>query len=480
MARKKTSYSGDDDDDEDDSPLRAQTKSLNRTDRLKYQSRVNNIKAGIFSSAKSSFGDTFFSPFAIAINASNSLVALLTSISGLLGPLSQMFGSRLMEKFSRKKILLNSVFFEFLMWLPFIAVAILYWTGILRNGLALVFSLLFSFYIIIANLGVPAWFSWTGDIVSETYRGRWFSKRNLLIGFVSIILALLASLILDYFTKANLMMLGFIILFSLALISRIASWHFYRKQYEPKLEFDREYYFSFVDFILKAKSTNFGRFSFFTALLNLAVSISSPLFVIYMLKDLNFSYFIYIIITLAGTVFSLFVMELWGKIADKFGNYFVLYLTGILIPFVPILWIFSASPIYLIFVPTLLNGVAWAGFNLASNNFVYDNVRPEKRGLAISYFNMLVGIGVFIGAGIGAILINFLKIDFISPILFIFIISGILMMTVIVIFLPILKEARELKGRKEKVHTLIFRHFKPSVLGEVHEIISLGKFFKRR
>jgi len=451
-----------------------------RIKELKYKSRKDNIKAGIFSSAKSSFGDNFLSPFAIALNASNSLVALLTAISGILGPLSQMFGSRLMEKYSRRKIIVRSIFVEFLWWIPFIAIAILYSTGIMRNTLALIFSLFFAFYIITANIATPAWFSWTGDIVAERYRGRWFSKRSLLIGFVSIILSLLASLILDNFTKMNLMMLGFIILFALALISRVISWNFYRREYEPKAEFSKENYFSFVDFILKVKSTNFGRFSIFTALLNLAVSIASPLFIVYMLRDLHFSYFIYMVITLAGTVFSLLVMELWGKIADKYGNYFVLYATGILIPFVPILWIFSASPIYLIFVPTLINGIAWAGFNLASNNFVYDNVRPEKRGLAISYFNMLTGIGIFVGALIGAFLINFLTIDFLSPILFIFIISGVLMMTVIVIFLPIIREAREIKGRKEKVRTLIFKQFKPAVLGEVHEIMSLRKFFKNK
>ena len=66
-----------------------------------------------------------------------------------------------------------------------------------------------------------------------------------------------------------------------------------------------------------------------------------------------------------------------------------------------------------------------------------------------------------------------------APILFIFIISGVLMMVVIVIFLPIVKEAREIKGGgKKKTRTLIFKQFKPAVLGEVHEIMSLGKFFK--
>lgn len=447
---------------------------------LKYKSRVYSIKAGIFASAKGSFGDSFFSPFAIAINASNSLVAMLTSIAGLLGPMSQIFGSRLMERYSRKKIVLKTILFELMLWIPFIAVAVLYGFGIMRNSLAVIFTFFFAFYVIIANINLPAWFSWTGDIINEKYRGRWFSKRNVLMGFVSIILALTASLILDYFTKMNLIMPGFIILFSLALVSRIISWSFYKKQYEPELKLKKGYYFSFVEFLIRARKTNFGKFSFFSALLNMAVAISSPLFAIYMLRDLQFSYFVYMGIVLSGTVFSLLVMELWGKICDLLGDYFVLSVTGILIPFVPILWVFSKSPVYLIFVPVLLNGIVWAGFNLASNNFVYDNVRPEKRGLALSYFNMLVGIGVFVGAAIGAFLIKFLNIDFIPPIFFIFILSGVLMMAVIIAFIPLLKEARKIKQRKAgKMRRIIFKQFKPSVVGEVHEILSLKRYLRR-
>ncbi|HTZ41671.1 MAG TPA: MFS transporter, partial [Candidatus Omnitrophota bacterium] len=424
---KKTADT-DSDDDED-------LQSYANINEIKYKSRENNIRAGIFASAKGSFGDSFLSAFAIALNASNSLVVFLTSISGILGPLSQIFGSRLMERHSRKKILIRTILFELMLWIPFAAIAILYWIGILRNALAIIFLFFFAFYTIIANLNLPAWFSWTGDIINERYRGRWFSKRNVIMGFVSAVLSLAASEILDYFTKLNLIMLGFAILFSLAFICRLISLHFYKKQYEPKLKLKKGDYFTFFEFLIRAGKTNFGRFSFFNALLNLAVAISSPLFIIYMLRDLHFSYLTYMVITVAGTIFSLLVMELWGKICDQRGDYFVMSVTALLIPFVPVLWIFSKSPIYLIFIPVLLNGVVWAGFNLASNNFVYDNVRPSKRGLALSYFNMLAGIGIFIGAAIGAFLIQFLTIQFMPPIFFIFLISAVLMMLVVILFL---------------------------------------------
>jgi MFS family permease len=461
------------------------TKEEEKKERLRirektYKARQNSIKAGMFTSARSSFGDYYLSPFAIAINASNSLVALLTSLSGLFGPISQMFGSRLIEKYPRKKVFLRSALFESLAWLPMIVIAILYMTNIIQSVLPLLFSLFYAFYVVFLNMGTPAWFSWTGDIVNERYRGRWFSKRNLLAGAVSVVLAMAAALTLDLFKKAGLAMFGFIILFALAFLSRLTARHFYKKQYEPKLELKEGSYFSFFSFLIKGRKTNFAKFSFFSAFLNMAVAVASPLFAIYMLRDLNFSYVTYMMITLSTVVFSLLVLELWGKISDKFGNYVVLYISGALIPLVPLLWIFSHSPIYLIFGPVFISGVAWAGFNLASSNFIYDNVHQEKRGLAISYYNMLNGMGIFVGAGIGAILIEYIHTPFMDPILFIFLISGILRMIVVGIFIPLVKEVRKVKDTGNGgLRHLILRQFRPTVIGEVHQILSIKKYLRK-
>ena len=80
-----------------------------RTQTLKHKARRESIKEGIFSSASFSMGNRFISPFAIALNASNSLVAMLNSMTGLLGPLSQYFGSKAIEKNSRKKVIVRSL-----------------------------------------------------------------------------------------------------------------------------------------------------------------------------------------------------------------------------------------------------------------------------------------------------------------------------------------------------------------------------------
>jgi len=447
---------------------------------LKHQARRHSIKEGIFNSAKISFGDYYISPFAIAINASNSMVALLSSISGLLGPLSQLFSSRLIEKHSRKKIILKAVFLEALMWLPLITIAILFYKGILTSILPFLFLLSFSFYIILANIGSPAWFSWMGEIVDEDYRGRWFSKRNLINGFVAVILAISSSFLLDYFKKNNWIMFGFIILFSLALTARLMSWNVFKKQYEPKIKLKEGYYFSFLDFIKQSPKNNFGRFTIFRAFLGFTCSISAPLLAVHLLRNLKFNYTIYIIIILSGAIFSLFVLELWGKFADKYGNYTVLGITCILIPIIPILWVLFPYPIYLILVPSLIGGISWAGFNLAAGNFIYDNVHQQKRGLAISYYNMLTGIGVFLGAGIGAILIKFLTLSLTRSIFIIFIIGSIARMMVVFWGLPKIKETRKKRrfNSSKALKNIVFKHGKQTLREEAHEIMSIKEYLR--
>ena len=166
-------------------------------------------------------------------------------------------------------------------------------------------------------------------------------------------------------------------------------------------------------------------------------------------------------------------MRLWGKFADKYGNYRIIKITSILIPFYPILWLISPHPIFLIFGPALIGGIAFAGFNLATSNFIFDSVSHEKRGLAVSYYNVLNGIGIFLGAGLGAILVKTLTINFIDKILFIFLISAIARMSVSLIMIPFIKEIRKTKkfDSKKALKELIPKRIKLSSFEGHHELI---------
>ena len=70
-------------------------------------------------------------------------------------------------------------------------------------------------------------------------------------------------------------------------------------------------------------------------------------------------------------------MPLWGKIADRFGNVKVMRLTGLLIPIVPVLFMFSPNQYYLMVIQ-IYSGFVWAGFSLSSSNFVFDKTQQKE------------------------------------------------------------------------------------------------------
>lgn len=458
----------------------AERKEKKRIKTLKQETRDLSIKEGIFASIKDSFGTHFLSPFAIAINSSNALVAIMSSITGLLGPLSQIFSSKLIEKQTRKKIVMKSVLLESLAWLSFIIIGILFTKNIITKILPVIFILSLSIYTIFLNMATPAWFSWTGDIIDERYRGRWLSKRNLLIGFISLIFAIGASYFLEWMKTKNITILGFGILFGLAFLARMSCWKIFKKQYEPKFKFKPGQHFSFIEFLIRAPKTNFGKFTIFRFFFSFTITIQSSVLAIFLLRDLNLSYTNFILVILSATFFTLLVTEIWGKVADKYGNYTVLVMTTIMIPIIPILWILHNSVIYLIIVPGIVRGIAWAGFNLSSGNFIYDNVSQEKRGLAVSYYNMMLGLGIFFGGLVGAFLIQFLNTT-VDPIHIIFIVSAILTMIVVAIGIPKIHGKKENKNRKPKeFRKFLLKQIRPTLNEEVHEVIEIKKYLWKK
>jgi MFS family permease len=451
-----------------------------KIENLKRKSRRDSIKEGIFSSGRVSFGDRFVQPFAIAINASNPIVALIPSISGLFGPISQIFGSRLIEKHPRKKILTKITFYEAFSWIPLILIAFLFYEGIIVNTLPLLLLLFFSIFVILANLGVPAWFSWIGDLTDDNQRGRWFSKRNLIGGFVAAVIAIAGGFFLDYSKKNGYIMFGFITLFSLAILSRLVCWRIFKKQYEPKIKIKKKDYFSFWEFTSKAKENNFGKLSIFRFLFTGVCAISSPLIPIYLLRNLNFSYSIYMVITITGTLLSLLSLRFWGNFIDKYGSYRALIISTLILQIIPLLWLLSKSPIYLTLIPSTISGLSWAGLHLSENNFIYDNVRKEKRGIAFSYYNVFWGIGTFLGGGIGALLIKFLAIKIIEPIIIIFLLGTFLRMIVVFMWIPKMKEIRKTKKLNEKsMKNFIIKQGRPTITEEFHEIVSIKDYIKK-
>lgn len=415
-----------------------------------------------------SIGSDYLTPFALALKANNAQIGFLSSIPSLIAPIAQIWGSKMMESSSRKKIIFRFVFLQALMWLPIFVLALLAWRNLFPNALPTLLIVLYTLMAVFGAIAGPPWFSLMGDIVPENIRGRYFGKRNKITGSVYLIATFVAGFFLDYTKTHGIVLAGFAAIFLVSAIARSFSAGMFTRHYDPPFKLQKGYYFSFWQFVKKAPQTNFGKFTIMMTLLYFAVGIPAPFFAVYSLQNLHFSYITYmLVLILAQSIFTLLFMPIAGRFADKYGSRELLKIGMILIPIVPFLWLLSKSPIYIAFVPQLFAGVGWAAISLSSTNFIYDSVSVSKRGLCVAYFNILTGASTFIGTSIGGLMAQYLHISFMNVLLFIFVISGIIRILVSVVMMPRVKETKTFHPAKSIIS--YFKEISP-IKGMVFEL----------
>jgi MFS family permease len=423
--------------------------------KLVKKSLSNSIKDGAFFSIMDSIMGNFLSAYAIFLGAPNIIISLLSSLPGLFGSLFQLLAIKVKDIFKEiKPAIVIAAFFQgfiilFLLTLPMV-----------DSPLRYIFLLIIAIgFTMVGNFISPLWRSLMGDLVPEDERGAYFSKRTLITGIISFIATLGAGFVLNHYKKLDHALTGFIILFIVASISRAISSFWLSRLYEKKREDAKEKKgvpkkdsLSFFNFVKNLSSDDFGKFVIFVSLFSLAVAVASPFFVVYMLKVLNLSYTEFTILTLAELMANLGFLRVWGYFNDKNGSKFVIRITGFLIPFVPLLWLFGKNFYYLLALQ-IFSGIIWGGFNLAIGNFLFDATEQKTRTKQISYFNLFNGMAVFIGALFGGLLLQHL-----SSVKTLFLISFILRMIVAIIFIIKLKEMRliEMPVGKSFMHYHIY------------------------
>jgi MFS family permease len=401
------------------------------------------------------FGEQYVTPYALKLGATNSEIGILSSVPAFIGAISQVWGAKLTDDYqNRKKIVLWCVFLQAVSLLP------LFIIPLLTNSMLLL-TIIFSLYLIFANMGGPAWNSWIGDVISKDDRSRYFAKRNKIAIAFLLFSVMSAGIILNFFASFDIWT-GFAILFVIAFLGRLISLYALSKQYEPQYEFKKESYFSFKDFLKRMPETNFGNFVIFRSLIAFAVMIGSPFFAVYMLNDLEFSYIQYTAVVLAPMVIKILTMTYWGKNSERWGNKNIMFVSAFWIALTPFWWFISGFFLegtlifYFLLLSESITGFAWAGFELTTFNYMLETSKPEKRARAFAYFNVIFGTFVMIGGLLGAFLIKYIKdIDFfgtvIPAILLVFLISSLVRALVAASFVQKINEVRVNESMDKKM-----------------------------
>jgi len=205
--------------------------------------------------------------------------------------------------------------------------------------------------------------------------------------------------------------------------------------------------------------------------------------VVYLLRDLHFSYLELTLNTAASVLMQFLVLNRWGRLGDLFGNRIILRLTGYTIPVIPVLWVLSSDFYYLLLVQ-MVSGLVWSGYSLSSSNFLFDLTPGHRRAGMMALHNFFSSVAVFIGASAGSALALILPTS-IATSLFsvdiafswgsvfygIFLFSAFTRLTVGLLFLRHIEEVRLVKPMS--YHGLAFRvtRFSP-VSGVIFDIIA--------
>ena len=194
------------------------------------------------------------------------------------------------------------------------------------------------------------------------------------------------------------------------------------------------------------------------------VAISAPFFAVYMLRDLQFTYIEYSLNSIASILTQFLLLNFWGRFSDRFGNRLVMQIASVLIPFMPLLWLFSANHYYLLCVQ-VMSGFVWSGFSLSTANYLYD-IRPHKSDFAVyaAMQSALGAVAVFLGAITGGLIasaapsvvefVPFLR-EIRSPLFLVFFASFALRMAIAIWFIPRAVEPRV--RRRPKILQVIYR-----------------------
>ncbi len=369
---------------------------------------------GMFASFMGGFVQDYFTPFLLAIGGTVGQVGLLGAIPNLFASLAQLKSPGMVEKFRSRKPVMD-------LFVPLQAASLLFMAmlAVFAHSWRTAFLLAVVLFTAFGALAAPAWSSMMSEIVDRKKWGEFFGWRNQAMGFMTIIAALIASIVL-YFTKKTCLFTGFAVLFGAASVFRMLSWSFLRRMEEPALEKGAA----------AAKSRhsgrglgNFTRFVLYAGAVNFAANMAGPFFSVLMLKGLRFSYPTYVAVNSVQNLAIYLSIRRWGRCADRLGNIRIIKSTSKLIVLIPALWLVSRDPFYLA-AAQVFSGFVWAGFNLSSSNFVYDASIPADRTRSVAHLNAATGIGLCAGALTGGLLIPLLPPLFGHRILSLFVVSS--------------------------------------------------------
>ncbi len=354
---------------------------------------------GVFASGSDSIVVAYLSLFVLVLGGTRAQIGLMSALSSLSAALLLLPGATLVERWGhRKRIVVLSGGGAARVALLLLALVPLAFAGPTAVYVVIALAILRSAF---ANLGVPAWVSLTADIVPLSWRGRYFSSRNVAMGVANMLMTFLVGQLITLVGGTN----GYQLAMGLAFAIGMASTYSFARLEEPPTSAppkakDRDSQLPLLQHL--RAHPDFLMFCATAAVWNLSINIAGPFFNPYLVESLKANASVVGALSVVATLAALPGQRLFGILVDRWGTRQVQLITGLLIPLLPWAWALTRSPWHVVPI-NLAAGFLWAGYELSNFNFLLTLTPEDRRPRYSAVYQIVVTTALAGGAAIGGI-----------------------------------------------------------------------------
>jgi MFS family permease len=133
--------------------------------------------------------------------------------------------------------------------------------------------------------------------------------------------------------------------------------------------------------------------------------VAGPFFAPFMLADLRFTYAEFMALIAVAYVARIVALPVLGRWTSRHGARPVLWLGGVAIVPMSVLWAFSHDYGYLVAIQ-VLSGIAWGAYELATQLLFFETIRRDERTSVLTYFNLANAAAMVGGSLVGGAVLH--------------------------------------------------------------------------
>lgn len=396
-------------------PLTAQPESRFSKDTIRqslHASTLDGVFAAVFSNIA---GGVLLSNFLVGLNATPIEVGMLASIP-MVANLMQPVGAWISDRTNSRHNYCFWVYFPSrLLWILLGGAIALFILDKIDSQILILSTLAIVFLShTLGAFGSAAWLSWLAALVPKRLRGRYFSIRNSAANLTCLIAVPLAGFIVSTYPRGSIE--GYGIVLALAIVAGFVSLAFQWQMADVSPEDQR-----IAASLETAKAEpapdqpsqkgNFVRFLIYFGVWMFAVNLSAPFFNLYMLDNLAIDVSLVTIYNSLTAGANLVMLMVWGKLADRVGNRFLLLTVGVLVAITPFFWLGTSNDVLSmwLWLPLLhiLAGGTWAAIDLCNNNIQLGIAPAQNQSSYFAVAAAIAGVSGALGTTVGGFLAQF-------------------------------------------------------------------------